>query len=223
MTLEWMEERVKDQLIADARDFYRHGWLLGTSGNLSARLDPKTFLITTSGLDKGRLSSADFTTCDLEGQACDSGARRPSAETGVHAAIYRRLPSVGAIYHVHQIHAALCSDRDSGRTEFREVEMIKGLDIWEEGVAAAVPIVENFSDLEMLSTAVEAVVERVTSTNMESGVRWAPAVNIRRHGFYAWGATTFEAKRHVETLAYLYHYSWQISRRGAPVDDRELQ
>ena len=210
-----MEECVKEKLIADARDFYRHGWLFGTSGNLSARLDANAFVITASGLDKGRLSPGDFIVCNAEGLACDGGTRRPSAETGIHAAIYRRLPDTGAIYHVHELHAALCGNRDKKWTEFRGVEMIKGLDIWGEDVTAAVPIVENFSDLVELSSAVEMTLEEMMSAATVPGMCWAPAINIRRHGFYTWGATPFEAKRHVETLAYLYQYSWQVFCAGA--------
>ena len=116
--------------------------------------------------------------------------------------LYAAFPDAGAVYHVHEPYAALCSDRDAeqGETTFRDVEMIKGLDIWDEPVAS-VPIIENFRDIPELAAATKA----------RLGGR-APAVNILRHGFYTWGRDAFAAKRHVESLAYLYRYSWERTR-----------
>ncbi len=51
------KSEVSAALIDAATDFYRRGWLLGTSGNLSAvlRQDPFRIAITGSGVDKGHL------------------------------------------------------------------------------------------------------------------------------------------------------------------------
>src|SRR5215510_1986977 len=47
-----------EHLTALGRDFYRRGWVLGTSGNLSVVLnrDPLRIAITASSVDKGRLT-----------------------------------------------------------------------------------------------------------------------------------------------------------------------
>lgn len=169
------------------------------------RRDEASFLITASGKDKGRLTADDFLVCDLDGAPVDAAQpQRPSAETLVHCAIYAALPEVGAVYHVHEVHAALCSDRDAaqGETRFRGLEMIKGLDIWDTD-EVSVPIVPNHADIPALA---RAVAQQLAGR--------APAVNIERHGFYAWGRTAFEAKRHTETLAYLFRYSWEASARA---------
>lgn len=196
-------EVAAQQMIADARAFYAFGWLLGTSGNLSVRLSADSFLITASGRDKGHLTPADFLVCGLDGQPLDAAeTRRPSAETALHCEIYDAFADAGAVYHVHEPYAALCSDRDAaaGASVIEDVEMIKGLDIWDED-RVSIPIVENFRDIPQLARA----------TRARLGGR-APAVNILRHGFYAWGVDAFAAKRHVESLAYLYRYSWERSR-----------
>lgn len=190
-------------MVDDARAFYEFGWLLGTSGNLSVRRDATSFLITASGKDKGRLAEDDFILCDLDGEPIEPGEeRRPSAETLIHCVVYEAIEGAGAVYHVHEPYAALCSNRDSdeGFTTFREVEMIKGLDIWEAD-EVEVPIVPNYRNIPRLAQEVGA--------HLNARI---PAVNITRHGFYAWGATPFEAKRHVETLAYLFRYSWEVGR-----------
>lgn len=197
-------EQAAAQMVADARAFYEFGWLLGTSGNLSVRLDADTFLITASGNDKGRLRPEYFLVCGLDGKPTDPAeSRRPSAETLLHCEIYDHFADAGAVYHVHEPYAALCSDRDeaAGETVVRDVEMIKGLDIWDED-AAAIPIVENFRDIPQLAQA----------TRARLGDSRVPAINILRHGYYAWGVNAFAAKRHVETLAYLFRYSWERSQ-----------
>lgn len=197
-----------DTLIEDARAFYQHGWLLGTSGNLSCRVDEERFVITASGRDKGRLGPEDFLLCGLDGRAAEETKLRPSAETLVHCVVYERFPHVGAVYHAHEPHAALCSARDHrlGATELSRVEMIKGFDIWDPDAIIRVPILPNHAHIPTLA---EAIREHLAG---DRG-RWpVPCVNILRHGLYVWGKTPFEARRHLETAAYLMRYSWEWSK-----------
>lgn len=195
------------QMIRDARTFYQHGWLMGTSGNLSCRVSPETFLITASGKDKGALTDGDFLICDLEGKPTHETHHRPSAETLVHCEIYRRFAEVQSIYHVHDPFAALCSARDEaeGHTAIRGVEMIKGLDIWEDDVEIHIPILPNPAHIPTLAKHVTDYLAR------DHEAPSVPCVNILRHGVYAWGTSADAAKRHIETLGYLFHYSWQWS------------
>jgi methylthioribulose-1-phosphate dehydratase len=190
-------------MVRDARTFYTHGWLMGTSGNLSCRVDAETFLITASGKDKGALGEDDFLRCDLHGQPVGETPHRPSAETLVHCEIYAHFQDVQAIYHVHDPFAALCSARDPEGTMISGVEMIKGLDIWDEDAQVTIPVLPNHAHIPKLASAVHAHLNAAPST-------WpVPCVNIARHGVYAWGKSPAEAKRHIETLHYLFHYSWQ--------------
>lgn len=186
------------QSMADAAQaFYHFGWLLGTSGNLSTRMSPEHFLITGSGKNKGTLELDDFLLCDLLGKPVEETHLKPSAETLVHCVLYGADPNCGAIYHVHHLGAALCSSRDAaaGFTEFRDLEMIKGLGIWDRD-RVRIPIVENHRHIPDLAAAIARIDSEV------------PGIMVLRHGFYAWGRDPFEARRHVESLAYLFDYSW---------------
>ncbi len=191
-------------MIRDAHTFYKHGWLMGTSGNLSCRLTPETFLITSSGRDKGALGVDDFLVCGLDGKPTHDTPNRPSAETLVHCEIYRHFDEAQAIYHVHDPYAALCSARDPQGTRISGLEMIKGLDIWDEDAEITIEVLPNHADIPMLAKAVKDHLE------LSKPARWpVPCVNIARHGVYAWGRSAAEAKRVIETLHYLFHYSWQ--------------
>lgn len=207
-----------ETMIRDARCFYEHGWMLGTSGNLSVRLSPNSFVITASGLDKGRLGLNDFITREIAGPckpatepASDSAtapndpALKPSAEECIHQAIYAQVPGVGAVYHVHEPYAAFCSARDGelGSTRIAGAEMIKGLGIWEPHARLRIPIFKNHADVPTIAREVDAHLSDPANHKI-------PGVNIRGHGYYAWGSSPFEAKRHVETFAYLFRYSWEL-------------
>jgi methylthioribulose-1-phosphate dehydratase len=194
-----------ETMIRDARTLYEHGWMLGTSGNLSVKLDDDSFLVTASGRDKGRLTPEDFLHCTVDAEPVGDANRKPSAETEIHQAIYRQVPQAGAVYHVHEPYAAYCSERDSyiGATIMAGAEMIKGLGIWEDDPRVRIPIFANHFDVSKIASDIDSHLQDPEKHRV-------PGVNIRNHGFYAWGETPFEAKRHVETFAYLFRYSWEL-------------
>ena len=186
-----------DEIIAAAGDFYRFGWLGAASGNMSARIDDETLSITATGTHLRQLDAEDFVDIDFDGQATDGGD--PSGDTAIHLAIYRSLDEVGAVYHIHHLEAALCSDRDRKRgfTHFQEIQMLAALG---DASTANVPIVDAAYD--ELS---DAIAEKLSADDELE----VPCINVKNHGIYVWGADPSQARRHVEALAYLFEYSWQ--------------
>jgi ribulose-5-phosphate 4-epimerase/fuculose-1-phosphate aldolase len=96
------------------------GLTRGRSGNLSARcgsLGARTgaaMRITAAGARLGALGPGDLVMVALHerdgeerGPPAEAGGRgrRPSAETALHAAVYRGRPDVGAIVHTHSPYA----------------------------------------------------------------------------------------------------------------------
>jgi 3-dehydro-4-phosphotetronate decarboxylase len=111
---------------AAARELARAGRLVssqrltwGSSGNLSLRLDDERFLITAHGARLGELEPEATVVCALETDEWD-GARRPSAEAGLHRNAYRARPDVGAVAHASPVFATLVActnvDVDPGLT-----------------------------------------------------------------------------------------------------------
>jgi methylthioribulose-1-phosphate dehydratase len=188
-------------LIEITLSFARRGWFPATSGNLSARVsapgDPLLLVVSASGRDKEAMTAADFLIVDDLLRPVEPGSARPSSETVVHARIYEAT-GCGCVLHVHTVWNNLIAELFSSQGEvvLRDLEMIKGLDIWEEGAEIRVPIVENLFKLPALA---EAVVERITDPRV-------PGILIRRHGLYAWGANPFQAKRHVEAFEFMFEY-----------------
>lgn len=99
-----LEDQLRQALAWAGETLYRQGMMAGPSGNLSARLDAERLLITPSGKAKGRLQPADMLIIDMDGKLL-AGEGRPSSETAMHLAIYRRLPHVQAVVHAHPLKA----------------------------------------------------------------------------------------------------------------------
>ena len=94
------EEELRRCLVTFGRRLYRLGFMPGTSGNLSVRLDEARLLVTPTGLSKYLLRSADMVIVDLSGRQL-AGARKVTSELGMHLAIYRSRPDVNAVIHSH--------------------------------------------------------------------------------------------------------------------------
>ena len=188
---------IAHELAAAGRAFYERGWVLGTSGNLSAVVErePLKLAITSSGRDKSTLTSDEILLIDASSGVL-KGNGRPSAETLLHLAVVR-LRGAGAVLHTHSVWSNILSDAHAreGGLSIEGYEMLKGL----EGVSTHehlewLPVVENSQDMTALAGSVEEKLEQHPV---------AHGFLIRRHGLYTWGKDLSEAKRHVEILEFL--------------------
>jgi methylthioribulose-1-phosphate dehydratase len=185
------------QLAETGRQCYARGWALGTSGNFSAVVnrDPLRLAITTSGVDKGTLSVREIVEIDEHGKVV-AGSGRPSAEASLHLAI-ARARGAGAVLHTHSIWSTILSDAATeDGLAIEGYEMLKGLD----GVGTHehrewLPILDNTQDWAAAVAQVEAILTEQPK---------AHGFLIRRHGLYTWGRDLAGAKRHVETLEFLF-------------------
>ncbi|MBO9625893.1 MAG: class II aldolase/adducin family protein [Microbacterium sp.] len=104
-----MDPRI-ESLIAElssvGADTVARGLALASGGNLSARIDEDTFVVTGSGTWLDRLTPADFSVMNLAGEVV-GGSPRPSSEWKLHQRSYLTRPDVNAVVHVHPQHAVL--------------------------------------------------------------------------------------------------------------------
>lgn len=188
------------------RGFYARGWVLGTSGNFSAVVarEPLRLAITSTGLDKGVLTPAQFLEIDEQANVI-RGDSRPSAEALLHLAIVKAT-GAGAVLHTHSVSSTVLSGTHvrHGGIALEGYEMLKGLG----GVSTHkhrewLPILENSQDMVELA-------DRVTRT-----IKQTPGIHgflLQEHGLYTWGGSVAEAKRHVEILEFLMEV---LGRSGA--------
>lgn len=189
------------RLAAVARRLYRRGWMAGTAGNLSARLDDGSLWISASGKDKGRLAARDFLRLSAAGEVleCGTPGDRPSAETAIHHAVYRLVPEARACLHIHSIPCNLAARLTAGdELPLPPLEMLKGLGVWEEEPRVAVAVFRNHAHVPAIAAEIEA---RFTAAPPR-----LPGLLVRDHGLTVWAAGLDPAFHHLELFDYLFAY-----------------
>jgi L-fuculose-phosphate aldolase len=92
---------ISGKIVKASKELHGHGLVLGTSGNISAKIPgTDTFLIKPSGVYMGLLKPEELVLVTLEGNKI-RGESSVSMETPMHAAIYRARKDVQAVVHTH--------------------------------------------------------------------------------------------------------------------------
>ena len=187
------------ELINAASSFYQQGWMVGTAGNLSARLSDGSFWITASGCSKGELTLAEFVRIYADGRVESSHNLKPSAETSIHQCIYTLFPEAQACYHIHSVEANLVSNlAETGKLPLPSLEMLKGLGIWEENPCCLMPVFHNYLQVNRIA---DEIKERFRDNPPK-----IPALLIRNHGVTVWADSTKQARNYIEILEYIFRY-----------------
>ena len=87
-------------IIQFGKMLHRQGFVAGTDGNISVRLDHCSILTTPTKISKGRMKPDDLVVVDLSGKKLE-GRRAPSSEIDLHLAIYREREDINAVVHAH--------------------------------------------------------------------------------------------------------------------------
>lgn len=179
----------------------RFGWVPGTAGNFSVRLDRDSCAITQSGRHKAFLRPDDCMVMGLDGAARGPGT--PSYETGLHLALYRRDPGIGAVVHGHSIAATVLSRR-ADALRLAGYELLKVLGASPEADAPSLlPVFDNDQDIPRLAGRIDAAIPACT----------LPGYLIRGHGVYVWGTGMDQAMARLEALEFILACELQLFRR----------
>lgn len=92
----------RTELVEAGKKLINEGFTVETWGNISLRDSSGRVYITPSGMDYDACTAEDIVVMDLEGKIL-AGERKPSIETGLHLAVYRARPEIGAIVHTHPV------------------------------------------------------------------------------------------------------------------------
>lgn len=199
-------------LVATATALHSRGWMLGTSGNLSAvvQRDPLLIAMSPSGVDKGELSAEQILLVDENARVIDEGSGKPSDETLLHLEIVKQREA-GAVLHTHSVWNTILSDlfADEGAVAIEGYEMLKGLSgVHTHEHREYLPIIGNSQDMDELAAKISAVLTKQPN---------AHGFLLHKHGLYSWGKDLREAKRHIEILEFLIEAmarTLNLRRRG---------
>ncbi|MEV8588825.1 methylthioribulose 1-phosphate dehydratase [Streptomyces sp. NPDC051180] len=191
-------KRTAQQLADISRALYDRGWMPGTSGNISMRLpdDPGRALITASGRDKGELTVRDVVEVDaFTGRAFPPGEDRPSAETSIHAAVYR-VTGARAVIHVHAPYATVIAHRAAAPHAVSSVrvdgfELLKGLGL-KDPTSTCLPVFPNWLQVDRVADDVAA--------HLAADREGPPGLLLADHGITTWGDSLRQAKNRLECL-----------------------
>lgn len=167
----------------------------GNAGNISARLDEGTFLISASGTQLGNLAEAD-----LVRVPDGAGTRHPSKEVPMHRAVYETRPDIGAVLHGAPFYSTLvaCSDIELPRGLF--VEAMYYLER-----TASVPYFHPGS--EVLG---EAVREQARSANI---------LFLKNHGVLVFDSTIADALMGLQVLEFACRMVVTARSAGLPLTE----
>jgi L-fuculose-phosphate aldolase len=84
-----------------ARKMWEAGLVVGSSGNVSCRVDETHIAITPTSVSYDVLTVEEIVIVDLESGSAVDSIREPSYELPMHLTIYRSRADVGAIVHTH--------------------------------------------------------------------------------------------------------------------------
>ncbi len=92
-------QELKNKIIEIGKLLWDKGLVTGFNGNISARVDANTLLITATGTCLGYLKTEDILLMDYSCKV--QGNRRASSESLLHTEIYKNLPQIQAVVHTH--------------------------------------------------------------------------------------------------------------------------
>ncbi|MFA6216672.1 MAG: class II aldolase/adducin family protein [Candidatus Omnitrophota bacterium] len=171
------EQTVKDQMIKVGKRIYSTGLAVAKSGNISARLDEETILITATGTFLGDLGNEDIVPVDILSGETKSG-RKPSSELPLHSLVYKNF-SAQAVIHCH---APLINGY------FAVNASLKALTFETKFYLGEVPVVQQDTPT---VTSPELVIEALKTNNL---------VVLKNHGVVAIADTFEDALALIEAL-----------------------
>jgi L-fuculose-phosphate aldolase len=190
-----MTMRLRDELVATAKQMSALGLTPGMSGNVSVRT-PRGLLVTPSGMAYAALVPDDCVELDHAGTP-RPGARAPSTEWQLHRDILAARADVEAIVHTHSLFCTTIA------TLRRPIPAIHYMVVLAGGDDIPCAEYATFGSAELALSAVTAL-------------RGGNACLLANHGMVALGGSLAAALRlaaEVETLAAQY---WHAAQLGTP-------
>lgn len=183
------------EVVQAAKICYDRGWCFGTAGNFSIKTNNKRLWQSPRSKNKGSLDPEFFIPIDLlTGQLLeDSKISEPSQEMPVHRCIYLAKPAARSVVHCHPPYLVKYSDQlKVGANKLGGGEMIKALGAKDFFDTLECGVISNLRQVEM---------EKLES--LENEIKEVPAIILKGHGVYAWGADPHEALAVVEALEFI--------------------
>ena len=214
-----MLEQLKKEVLEANLELPKYGLVTFTWGNVSG-LDPETGLVVIkpSGVSYDGMTADDMVVLDLDGNIVE-GTKKPSSDTPTHLALYRAWPGVRGVVHTHSRNA----------TTYAQA----GLDIVAGGTTHGdyfygdIPCTRYMTPEEIAGEYELETGKVIIETFAKRAINPLdiPAVLVRSHGPFTWGASAAEAVHNavvLEELAYMAMHSQMLLQGDVPCMQQEL-
>jgi len=101
------EAKIREEICRFGRSLFERGLTLGSSGNISVRLEDGGHIVTPTNASLGFLDPATLSRLDASGKLVSGDA--PTKEVPLHTALYQTRGAARAIVHLHSTHAVALS------------------------------------------------------------------------------------------------------------------
>lgn len=105
MSIRSDNQQIVDSLIRTAKKMYALRYEMSDGGNMSARIPGTDYMIVKGTNVSFEVTDFDsLVVTDFDGHIIE-GSKKPSKESLLHGALYKKLPELGSVMHVHSPYA----------------------------------------------------------------------------------------------------------------------
>jgi L-fuculose-phosphate aldolase len=199
-------EMERKTIVEYGRLLYQKGLTVGTGGNISARGENGTMLITPTSTCKGMLEEDRLVVISINDGKVLSGGR-PSIETPFHLAFYRARPEVNAVIHTHPTYCTALA--------------VKGIRIHPGLTPEGLLVLGR--DVPLVPYATPGTDELVKY--LSDKLKTSDSFLLEKHGAIAVGRNMREAFHRMETLEFVAQLHFNLYALGGaeplPIDEIE--
>lgn len=192
----WSEEetRLRCAICEIGKLCYQKGFIVGADGNLSARMQDGTVLITPAGAMKGFLAPEQLAHVDMQGRVLDQGPRC-STETGIHLVSYHERADVKAVLHCHPPHAVALT--------------LAGIDMQIPVIPEIIVTIGGIPTAPFATPGTDELAQSIQSI-----VRCSDTVVMQNHGSVTLGANLLDAFKKLDMLEHTAKILWLANCLG---------
>ncbi len=186
--LDELKKKVCEQNLA----LVKHGLVVLTWGNVSG-IDREKGLavIKPSGVSYDNMTANDMVVVDLNGNVVE-GKYRPSSDTPTHLYLYKAFPDVGGIVHTHSTYATAWAQAGRSIPAYGTTHA--------DAFYGSVPCARALTKEEVENEYEYNTGVVIAQTFQDKDSNAVPAVLVKNHGPFTWGATPEKAVENAVTL-----------------------